>query len=295
MDKVAEILNVPMLMEPARFHGFLNSLRFLKPAAQHEPRVRRVLAENGLLKLAINAGFAVTPGGIAVIGVFGPMFKGYGSWGYADQAELSATVRQAAADPHIGGIMLLIDSPGGSVAGTGDLAAEVKAANAVKPVMAYIEDCGCSAAYWTAANARAIYSNDTAAVGSIGVVTALVDASKAFESAGIKVTPIVTGKFKGVGDPSQPVTQEHVDYVQEHVDALFGHFVDAVAKGRGIRGETVRKLEAKVFIGEQAAANKLTDGVMGFDKALAMLAKEVRNGGSNKRAKALMALEEMQG
>lgn len=265
----------------------------MRPRATTDSKPQRsVIVEDRIISMMMGAGYQIVGDKIALIPVIGPMFKGYGSWGYADQTEIRAAVRAAAQDPNVSGIMLLIDSPGGSVAGTPDLADEIKAADKVKPVYAYIEDLGCSAAYWVAASARQIFCNNTAFVGSIGVITALVDASKMYEQAGIKVHPIVTGKFKAVGDESQPVTVEALAYIQERIDGIFALFAAGVAKGRGMNVEKVKALEAGVFLAEHAVEKKLVDQVASFEKAFSALAKEAKSSGSTssagKRARAMM-------
>lgn len=264
-------------------------------ARTSDERKRKICVAEGTIEALMGGGYAVAPGGIAVILCSGPMYKGYGSLGYADQTEIRAAVRMAAGDPHIAGIMLLIDSPGGSVAGTQDLVEEINAADKVKPVYAYIEDTGCSAAYWVAAAARQIFANPMAWVGSIGVITALIDASKMYEQWGIKVFPIVTGKFKAVGDASQPVTDEHLKYIQDRVDQMFDVFAGSVSKLRKMSVEKVKGLEAAVFMGEAAIEKKLVDQVDTFERAMTALAKESKQSGSSagKRARALTQLDEM--
>lgn len=262
-------------------------------ARESEKKVRHVCVEDKVITMMMGAGYQVVQNGIALVPVIGPMFKGYGSWGYADQSEIKASVKAAALDPNVNGIMLLVDSPGGSVAGTEELADEIKAADKVKPVYAYIEDLGASAAYWTAASARAIYSNAGAWVGSIGVITALEDWTKYLENIGIKVTPIVTGKYKGVGDPTQATTEEHVAYIQKRIDAIYARFAGAVSKGRGISVEKVKALEAAVFMGDEAVEKKLIDGVMSFEKAFIELSKESKASGKSSAGKRAKALTDM--
>lgn len=295
MKKILELLNIPMLMEADRFTGFLHGYRSLTPMAVREIKTERKIAiEGAVLSIGMNSGYAVAAGGLAIVPVMGPMFKGFGSWGYADQSEIRGTIRQAANDPGVSGIMLLIDSPGGSVAGTADLGAEIVAADAIKPVMAYCEDCACSAAYWIASCARAVYSNG-GLVGSIGVVASIVDSSKYFENAGVKVFPLVSGAMKAPGMDGVPVSAEQVAYLQNIIETMYSDFVAVVARGRGLRGDAIRKMEAKVFVGEAAVENKLVDGVLSFDKAFSLLGKAVKQNGINKRAKALLAIEEMEG
>lgn len=283
------VQTIPMMIEP-------KLIQDRAALAEGKTPTRTLNIDAATITMNVNGPAYFLSGSIAIIGIFGPMFKGFASWGYADQAEIRASVRAAANDPAVTGIMLFIDSPGGSVSGTQDLADEIKSADKVKPVYAYIEDCGCSAAYWTAASARAVYANDSAIVGSIGVITEIVDASKYYEAMGIRIIPIITGNKKNVGDPSQPATDDGIAYMQGLIDTLFEKFAGAVSKSRGISVEKIKKMEAAVFVGSQAVENKLLDGVMSFDKAFAALAKEAKksDASANRKAKALLAIEEME-
>lgn len=121
-----------------------------------------------------NAHAASVRDGVALIPVIGPLFR------YADIftqisgatsiQTLALDLQTAVDDPAVKAIILEIDSPGGQVAGVSEFAAQIRAANAVKPVTAYISDIGASAAYWIAAAAQEIVVSNTARLGSIGVV-----------------------------------------------------------------------------------------------------------------------------
>jgi ClpP class serine protease len=112
--------------------------------------------------------------GVALVPVIGPIFR------YADLftrisgatsiQTLATDLQTAVDDPAIKAIILEIDSPGGQVAGVSEFADQIRAANAIKPVTAYISDIGASAAYWIAAAAGEIVVSNTARLGSIGVV-----------------------------------------------------------------------------------------------------------------------------
>jgi len=232
---------------------------------------------------------------VAVIPVMGAMFKGYGAWGFADQSEIQMHVRNAVNDAGVSAIMFLIDSPGGSVAGTMDLADEIRAAGKVKPTMAYGQDLMCSAAMWIASACKEIYTNAAAMVGSVGVITAVVDASKYLENIGVQVHVITTGEYKAAGSEYIKAKPEHLAYIQERIDAVGAQFFDAVAKGRGIRSETVKKMEAKVFTADDAVTQRLSDGVLTFDQAFVKLQKAAGGKGSGKaRALALASLMELE-
>jgi signal peptide peptidase SppA len=211
--------------------------------------------------------------GVAVIGISGPMTKAPTKW----QGSLGGTatittrraIRAAVADPAIESIMLHIESPGGTVAGTADLANEVASADAQKPVYAHIDDLGASAAYWVASQARRVTANQTAQVGGIGVRTALLDTSKRAEMEGVKVIPVASSTMKAAGTEGAPVTPEHIKDMQRQVDELNSVFVQAVADGRGIGIEHAELLaDGTIRIGKAAVSAGLIDGVESFETAL---------------------------
>lgn len=237
--------------------------------------------------------------GVAFIPVVGVLLKGYGSLGYGDQIDVKNAVQGAAVDPSVKALFLYIDSPGGSVSGTGDAAEAVRAAAKLKPVIAFAEDCCCSAAYWIASQASAIYCNQLAMVGSIGVVTALEDWSQYYEKAGVKVHPIATGKFKNVGDPSQRVEDEHKTYVQDLINSIYGNFAGDVAKGRRLGVGAITAMEARVYLDKEAVAKGLVNGVMNFDKAFDLARRAANDrgkggayGNANNTQWACMEIEE---
>ena len=308
MEKNLALFNEPMLILESKLVSLIESHRVLRwaPYLKYSHRVLRpnavvkepvfhVAVGDKTLALAMSAGYTVLQGGVAVVPVLGPIFKGLGCYGYADQTELRMHIRNAVNDPAVAAIMLYIDSPGGSVAGTQDLADEIRAAGKVKPTMAYAEDLCASAAMWIASACNSIYSNSSALLGSIGVITAVTDYSKMLENAGIKVTIIATGEFKSAGNPFKPTTDADVGYIRALIDSTMDAFVAEVSKGRGMRGETVRKMEARVFTAADAVENKLSDGVLTFDQAFMKLQKQTgKKSPATARALAEMALLEME-
>ncbi len=141
-------------------------------------------------------------------------------------------LRAMAADEKVGAILLHIDSPGGHVAGTKELADDVALVDRQKPVHAYIEDTGASAAYWVASQARSVAANAMAMVGSLGTFTVLYDLSKAAEMEGVQVHVVSTGERKGSAAPGTPVTDADVAEAQRLVDGFDAFFRAAVRDGR---------------------------------------------------------------
>lgn len=212
--------------------------------------------------------------GVAIVTLEGPMTKRPPPWGGgAATVQVRRAVRQAVSDPAVQGIFLLVDSPGGQVSGTGDLADEVARASRVKPVLAYAEDMCCSAAYWVASQAGAgLYAGPSTSLGSIGTILMMEDTSRASAEAGVRVHVIATGKWKGVGAGGAPLTGEHLDYLHDFVQAINRSFAAAVQAGRRMTPAQMKTLlEAGLYVGQDAVRMGLCDGLCTRDQALAQL------------------------
>ncbi|VTU01007.1 peptidase s49 : Periplasmic serine proteases (ClpP class) OS=Chthonomonas calidirosea (strain DSM 23976 / ICMP 18418 / T49) GN=CCALI_01405 PE=4 SV=1: Peptidase_S49 [Gemmataceae bacterium] len=224
------------------------------------------------------AGYATLParGGksIAVLKATGTLMKQASSFGGTSTIQLRRDVRQAAADPNVSAILLAIDSPGGTTAGTADLAADVRAARKAKPVWAHIDDLGASAAYWVASQADMIFANtSTALVGSIGTLLTVYDMSASAEREGIKTLVFKTGPLKGAGVPGSVITDEQRAHFQKIVDDGQSAFDAAVRSGRGMTAAELAAVRTGgVFGAAEALSLKLIDGVRSLDKTIEALA-----------------------
>lgn len=224
-----------------------------------------------------------TPGrvvsdGVAVVDLTGPLTKGY-SWitalmGGTSMQQAGALIEQAAADPAVRGILLRIDSPGGSVDGTEGLARVIREAAAQKQVLALAGGTIASAAYWVGSAASAVYlESGTTAAGSIGVVTKHVDVSALESRIGIKTTEITSGKFKRIASMHEPLSEAGRNSIQSQLDHIYSLFVHAVAAHRGASVQTVldRMADGRVFIGQQAIIAGLADGFATAPELIARL------------------------
>jgi len=207
-------------------------------------------------------------GGVAIIPIDGVLTK-RASWlstlcGMTSMEMVGQDLQAALADERVQSIVLLFDSPGGTVDGTVPLADQVRAARDVKPVVALADGCCCSAAYWIASAAEKIYLTDsTTVVGSIGVVTTHTDLSGQEAAAGKKTTEITAGKYKRIASNYAPLSAEGQATIQADLDQIYSTFVDAVAENRGVSVETVltQMADGRVFRGQQAIDAGLVDGV----------------------------------
>lgn len=224
-------------------------------------------------------------GGIAVISLSGVMTKNPTSMGTASTVALRRAMRGALRDESVSAILLVVDSPGGSVSGVNDLASDVSAIKNKKPVYVYVEDTCCSAAYWVASQATEIYSNPTGVVGSIGVYTVIYDASEYYEGKGIKTHVLSTGAFKGAGAEGSEITDEQLAQWQKEVDAFHQHFLSAVSSGRDMTSDEVGPLaDGRVFMAREAKANGLVDHVLTIDEAYALIRGQIASAKPTRRA-----------
>lgn len=215
---------------------------------------------------------------IAVLTATGVLMKQRSSLsGGTSTVQLRRDVRQAANNPDVAAILIAIDSPGGTVAGTDDLAADVRAAAAKKPVWAQVEDLGASAAYWLASQAARVYANSpTALVGSIGTIIRVYDVSRAAENEGVKTLVFATGDLKGAGTPGLPVTADQQAYFQRLVDSAQESFDRAVTDGRKFSPHQIKAVRSgEVFSATEALRLGLIDGIQSLDATLQAMAREL--------------------
>ena len=217
-------------------------------------------------------------GGIATIRVHGVLTKtpiqiGWDEWTTGTEI-ISEAFRTAMSRSTVDAIVLDIDSPGGSVDGTPELAAEIFGARGKKPIIAMANGLMASAAYWIGSAADAVIGTETAIVGSIGVVMDHYDLSELYSKFGIKKTPITAGKYKRIASEEKPLTDEAKAYLQNIVNSIYSLFVDSVASHRGVSSEKALTMaDGKEFIGKQAHDVGLIDSIGSRDRALA-IAKE---------------------
>lgn len=188
---------------------------------------------------------------------------------------IASQVSAAAEDSGVRSILLVIDSPGGSVLGTPELGQAIRDAAGVKPVVAICDGVIASAAYWAGSSANAVYiTGPTVMAGSIGVVATHVDSSVADAKTGLKKTEITAGKYKRVDSGLEPLSEEGRAAMQEKVDYLYSLFVNVVAENRGVDVEAVLEhmADGRVFIGQQAIDAGLVDGVSSVDALIEQMA-----------------------
>lgn len=184
---------------------------------------------------------------------------------------LGRSVMSLADDPKVRGIMLSIDSPGGSVKGLQSLTDAVEYAKARKPMASHTSGAMASAALWLGTSAPKVYASPDSLVGSIGVIARRLDRSAAMEKDGEKEHIFRGGSRKALGQESEPVSEAEREDTQRIVDGMYDRFVSHIATSRGLTEEAVRQTEARLYSADDALKLNLIDGIMDFNTALAAL------------------------
>ena len=177
------------------------------------------------------------PGAVAVIPIVGVIANRVQSLGTSVQ-EIRAMLEAALANQDVGSIVLDIESPGGEVTGTPELAERIYNARDEKPIVAVANGFMASAAYWLGSQAAEVVVTPSGQVGSIGVFMLHEDWTEHLEKEGIRLTAISAGKFKVEGAPWEELTKEATAFYQQQVEEVYGWFVSAVARARGATPST---------------------------------------------------------
>ena len=157
-------------------------------------------------------------------------------------------------------VVLRVDSPGGVVAPSQEIYDEVKKFAAKKKIIVSMGSLAASGGYYISAPATLIYANPGTITASIGVILKLSNIEGLMDKIGIKSYTLKTGKFKDSGSPLRELSTEDRAMLQAVIDNTHEQFVRAVAAGRKLPVEEVRKIaDGRILSGEQAMAMKLVD------------------------------------
>lgn len=179
-------------------------------------------------------------------------------------------LRKAADNEHVKAVLIRINSPGGTVAMSQELNDAVKAIKAKgKPVYVSMGDVTASGGYYIACAADKIFASAGTLTGSIGVIMHLINLSEIEKKVGIAPITIKSGQFKDIGTMDRAPTKEEQELLQNIIMDSYDQFVTAVADGRKMDKEAVKKLaDGRIYSGRQAFKVKLVDALGGYEEAL---------------------------
>jgi len=184
----------------------------------------------------------------------------------ANAFDLQQNLQAAFEAPGSRGVMLEINSPGGSPVQAEYVyrtILDLKAAYPNKPVHAVIGDIGASGAYYIAAAADTIHAAPASIVGSIGVISASFGFSELMQKLGVERRLIIAGENKAMLDPFQPESLRDREHLQQLLDATHAQFIARVREGRGSRLNPGQEdlFDGRVWSGEQALRYGLIDSL----------------------------------
>lgn len=177
-------------------------------------------------------------------------------------------------DSYNKGILLYVDSPGGTVYESEELYNKLKEykESTGNPIWDYMAHYAASGGYMVSMASDKIYANQNTTTGSIGVILSTYDMSGLYEKLGIRYVSITSGKNK---DSSQ-MTEEQIAIYQEQVNESFEQFVNIVADGRHMTTEEVKALaDGRTYTASQAVKNGLIDEICSYDDMQETMSQEL--------------------
>jgi len=127
------------------------------------------------------------------------------------------------------------------------------------PTIAYATDTCASGGYWIASGCDELWARDASLVGSIGVVGSRPNAAGLTDKLGISYEQFTAGEYKDPGVPLREIEDDERAYLQSIVDGYYEQFVDTVSEGRDMDPEAIREMEARIYLGSDAAEIDLVD------------------------------------
>jgi protease-4 len=172
-------------------------------------------------------------------------------------------------DNAVAGVLLRINSPGGTVAPSQEIYREVlRFRENKKPIVVSMDNIAASGGYYIASAGTKIFANPGTLTGSIGVFLRFPYWQKLFDKIGVEMITIKAGEFKDMGNPNRPMTDPEKKLLQQVVDDTHLQFMEDIARGRGMPLDSIKKIaDGRIFTGRQARNIGLVDTLGGYEEA----------------------------
>ena len=191
-----------------------------------------------------------------------------------DVSKVLEDIQKAKEDKNIKGVLFVVDSPGGSVAPSVELAYAIKELREIKPVIAYASGVIASGSYYASIWANQIIANPGSMVGSIGVIMQGVNTEELMKKIGVSTQTVKAGKYKESGTPTRKWFDYEEKQLQSVIDDTYNMFISDVASARNldVKNHTLYA-DAKIFTSKQAKNVGLVDEVATLSYAQESLIK----------------------
>lgn len=179
-----------------------------------------------------------------------------------DVSKTLEDIQKAKENKSIKGVLLVVNSPGGAVAPSVELAYAIKELKEIKPVVVYASGVIASGSYYASIWANKIIANPGSMVGSIGVIMQGVNAEELMQKIGVSTQTVKAGKYKESGTPTRKWFDYEEKQLQSVIDDTYNMFVSDVASARNldVKNQTIFA-DAKIFTSKQAKEVGLVDEV----------------------------------
>lgn len=246
----------------------------VKEAEETKPYILADAVEGSSARSRYSSADEAPHGSIAVVPVIGTMLKYDDGCGGVGMETLIARIEALAAHQNIGAILLKFDSPGGTVAGTPELATAIK--SLTKPSLTYVSSMMCSAALWAGVQANEIIaSSPIAEIGSVGVLISFADAQPYWEAQGVKFHVVTSthspDKVKAYLDMKKG---DYKAIREQSLDPIATEFKRVVRTARP--NVTDDQLTGKVYHAQDVIGSFI-DGIGSFEFAVKRLEQKIKN------------------
>jgi len=199
------------------------------------------------------------------IELFGPIL---------DVSKTLNEINKAKKSKNIKGVLIVVNSPGGAVAPSVELAYAIKELKAIKPVVVYASGIIASGSYYASIWSDKIIANPGAMVGSIGVIMQGVNTEELMQKIGISTQTVKAGKYKESGTPTRKWFDYEKNQLQSVIDDTYKMFIQDVANARKLDVKNHTQFaDAKIFTASQAQKVGLVDEVATISRAQDSLLK----------------------
>jgi protease-4 len=206
---------------------------------------------------------------VAVVEVRGPIAQRSGPPGSSGPEVVVNRLRAAARDRRVFGIVLYVDSPGGSAIASDLIAREIRRARKEKPVVACLGSVAASGGYYVASVCDAIVAHPLTITGSIGVIAAKPVADVLLARIGVRTEVIKSAPHADLWSPARPLTEVEQGLLDREIGAFYAAFIATVAEGRNRPASQIEPLAGgRVWSGSDAHTHGLVDRLGGLPEAL---------------------------
>jgi protease-4 len=214
---------------------------------------------------------------IAIVYAVGEINYGAGDGQSIGSSSLCSTLKKVRDNDKIKGVVLRVNSPGGSALASEIIWREVVLTKAKKPVVVSMGDLAASGGYYISAPADYIVADNTTLTGSIGVFGILMNLQKMLnEKVGIITDTVKTNNYADFASPTRPLNNNEKQILADNVNKTYKTFLKRVADGRGMKIEDVDKIgQGRVWTGKDAIELNLVDKIGNVDTAIAYLSKKI--------------------